>query len=433
MFKPLLSRREMMKLSAAGALGMSLSGWLPVLAGRAAEAAAAGKKHKSCILLWMDGGPSHIDTFDPKPDGPADIRGDYGAIQTSVTGVQVSGGFPRTAQVMQHAAILRGMSTPVNDHGGARTYMHTGFRAKESGLDYPTIGSIVASELGDPDSAMPNFVVNGALRNDRRLFLTSPGYLGARYAPLVVNDVSKGVENLKAHVEQARSDERLTVLQELENSFVKSNGASAADTHKTMLTRAVQLMRSRAGQAFDLDKEPTTSREAFGNSYFGQCCLLARRLVEVGVPFVEIYLPEWDTHDKNRAQTIKNVTMPQLDQAMANLIVDLKQHGLLDDTLVVWMGEFGRTPKVKDGGGRDHFSRAWSTVLFGGGIKGGQVVGRTDKSGASVGDRPISVADFMATICKVVNVDPGKHVLIRGERKVRLVKKEANPLAELFQ
>src|SRR5262249_19315621 len=159
------------------------------LASHAAETVAPGKKHKSCILLWMDGGPSHLDTFDPKPEAADDFRGDYGVADTSVPGIQLAGGLPKTAQVMQHGAILRGMNTPIAAHGPARTYMHTGYREKEGGLDYPTIGSIVGSELGDHESGMPNFVVTGALRNDRRLFLTSPGYLGARHAPLVINDV----------------------------------------------------------------------------------------------------------------------------------------------------------------------------------------------------------------------------------------------------
>src|SRR5262249_25236294 len=163
-------------------------------------------------------------------------------------------------------------------------------------------------------------------------------------------------------------------------------------------------------------KEPKESKEGYGNSYFGQCCLLARRLVEVGVPFVEVYLPEWDTHDPNRAGAIKNVTMPQLDMAMAGLVRDLKDRGLLDNTLVIWMGEFGRTPKVKAGGGRDHYSKAWSTAIFGGGIKGGQVIGRTDKNGSTVEDRPISVMDFMATVCKILAIDPHKRNLVRGER-----------------
>lgn len=427
----LLSRREMLRLSSAGVLGVSLSGWLETLAGHAAEAVPMGKKHKSCILLWMDGGPAHLDTFDPKPAAPVEYRGDYGAIPTSVSGVQISGGLPKTAQVMHHGAILRGMSTAVNDHGGARTYMHTGYRAKEGGLDYPTIGSVVGKELGETASAMPNFVVTGALRNDNRLFLTSPGYLGAVHAPLVINDVHRGVENIKTHLEESRFGDRLTVLDELEKSFLKSNASTAAEAHRTIQQRAVQLMRSKAGQAYDLEKEPAASREAYGNSYFGKCCLLARRLVEVGVPFVEVYLPEWDTHDQNRAGAIKNLTMPQLDVAMAQLVKDLKDRGLLDTTLVVWMGEFGRTPRVKNGGGRDHFSRAWNTVLFGGGIKGGQVIGKTDATGSAVTERPIGVADFMATICSILRIDYNKCLTARGDRPVRITAKGANPIKEL--
>ncbi len=431
MTAPILSRREMLKLSSAGALTASLSGWMPVLASHAAEATQPAKKHKSCILLWMDGGPSHLDTFDPKPDAPAEFRGDYGVANSPVEGIQLSGGLPKTAQVMQHGAVIRSMSTAIAAHGPARSYMHTSYREKEGGLDYPTIGSIVGSELGELESGMPNFVVTGALRNDRRLFLTDPGYLGPKHAPLVVNDVHKGVENIKSHLEESRFNERLTVLEQLEKGFLTNN--AAADAHKTTLMRAVQLMRSKAGQAFEIDKEPESARKGYGDSYFGKCCLLARRLVEAGVPFVEIYLPEWDTHDPNRAGVIKNTTMPALDLAMSNLVLDLKQRGLLDDTLVVWMGEFGRTPKVKAGGGRDHFARAWSTAMFGGGIKGGQVIGRTDKTGSTVEDRPVSVQDFMATVCTILGIDPLKRNLVRGERPVGIVSKGAKPITQLLQ
>jgi uncharacterized protein (DUF1501 family) len=427
-----LSRREWLRLSAAGVLGVSLSGWLEVLAARAAGAAQPGKKRKSCILLWMDGGPSHHETFDPKPDAPAEIRGEFRPIATSAPGIQVSDRLPKVAQVMQHAAVLRSMSTVDNNHPTARQYIHTGFRAG-TGVDHPTLGSLVASEIGDRESVMPNFVVTGVPAYDSVKFplVTSPGYLGPAHAPLVVNDLRKGVENLQFPAGDDEFRDRLSVLQELEKSFVQRSGAPTAEAHQTTVQRAVQLMRSPAVQAFDLSKEPAAARAAYGDSYFGQGCLLARRLVEVGVPFVEVYLPDWDTHFKERVQKNWNQSLPQLDAGLSALVRDLKDRGLLDSTLVIWMGEFGRTPKINNRAGRDHYAKAWTSVLFGGGIKGGQVVGRTDRQGAVVEERPISVADFMASVCQILGIDPSKENNVR-DRPVRIVDKGAQPIRELF-
>src|SRR5262245_46628969 len=187
-----LTRREWLRLSAAGVLGTSMSGWLPLLASRADEAPVPNRKRKSCILLWMDGGPSQHETFDPKPDAPADVRGDFKPIATSVPGLRVSDRLPRVATVMQHAAVLRGMSTPDSNHLSARVHLHTGFR-QGGGVDYPTLGSLVASELGERDGVMPNFVVTGVPTYDSVKFplITSPGYLGPAHAPLVVSDLRR--------------------------------------------------------------------------------------------------------------------------------------------------------------------------------------------------------------------------------------------------
>jgi uncharacterized protein (DUF1501 family) len=198
-----------------------------------------------------------------------------------------------------------------------------------------------------------------------------------------------------------------------------------------MLARAVRLMRSDKGKAFDLSQEPAAAREAYGDHYFGRGCLLARRLVEAGVPFVEAYLSNWDGHSRPEAERARAL-LPVLDQGMAALIRDLNDRGLLNDTLVIWMGEFGRTPRLNRDGGRDHYARAWSTVLAGGGIKGGQLVGRTDRDGTAVAERPVSVRDFMATICRVLGIDPGKKIETPAGRPVQIVDKGSSPLAELL-
>jgi hypothetical protein len=425
-----LTRRELLKLSAAGIAAMSVSGWFQMLAGRAAEAAARGTKHKSCILLWMDGGPSHIDTFDMKPDAPSSVRGELRPIDTSVPGIQICERFPKLARLMQHTAILRGMSTEEADHGRARIYMHTGYKPGIGGVTYPGLGSIVSAELGPPDSPLPNFVVTGSPLN-KYDFLTTPGFLGPRHQPLILVDPSKGLENLKPVVPQDDFDERVSVLEQLERSFAKTYKAGAAEAHQTTLARTVQLMRSDKGKAFDLALEPAGAREAYGDNAFGRGCLLARRLVEAGVVFVEVYLANWDSHEKKVADGVKEL-MPQVDLAMSALLADLRDRGLLDSTLIIWMGEFGRTPHVNQNGGRDHYARAWSTVLAGGGIKGGQVIGRTDRDGASVVDRPISVVDFMATVCRILGIDGTKKINTPSGRPIGIVDKGARPIAELL-
>jgi uncharacterized protein (DUF1501 family) len=423
-----LTRREWLKLAAAGVLGPSMSGWLPALA----QQTQAQRPRKSCILLWMDGGPSQQETFDLKPDAPAEIRGAFRPIATSAPGIEISEALPRVARIMHHAAVLRGMSTPDGNHLTARVHMHTGFR-QGGGVDYPTLGSLVSAELGDRQAVMPNFVVTGIPTYDSVRFplITSPGYLGPVHAPLVVNDLRRGVENLRGHISEDDFQDRLSILQEMQRSFAQGSQSSAAEAQRTTTQRALRLMRSPAVSAFDLDREAAPTRSAYGDSYFGQGCLLARRLVEVGVPFVEVYLPDWDTHFQTRVTKNWNQSMPQLDVGLSALIHDLDMRGMLDSTLVVWMGEFGRTPRVNNRAGRDHYARAWSTVLFGGGIRAGQVIGRTDAQGANVVDGRVGVADFFATVCRILGIDPAKEVTVR-DRPLRLVDRDARPVRELF-
>jgi hypothetical protein len=425
--EPALTRREVLRLTAAGVAGASVSGWFNVLAAGAAE---GGARHKACILLWMDGGPSHLDTFDPKPDAPAQVRGELQAIDTAVPGVQVCERFPRVAALMRHAAILRGMSTEEADHGRARVYMHTGYKPGVGGVTYPTLGATVSAELGDPDAPLPNFVVTGVPLNKYE-YVGEPGYRGPRHQPLAIPDPERGLDNLTPPAGADDFRDRVGVLKQLELGFARTSRAAAAEAHRTTLARAVQLIRSGRGKVFDLAQEPAAVRAAYGENFFGRGCLLARRLVEAGVPFVEVYAANWDGHFKIEADRAREL-MPLVDAGMATLITDLKDRGLLDSTLVIWMGEFGRTPRVNNLGGRDHYARAWSTVLAGGGIKGGQVVGRTDREGAAVADRPVSVRDFMASVCRVLGIDPTRKVETPDGRPVQVVDKGANPVQELF-
>jgi uncharacterized protein (DUF1501 family) len=416
-----LSRRDFLRLTAAGVTGISLSGWMRVLAD---QAAATGVKHKSCILLWMDGGPSHKDTFDLKPG--TDNGGTFKPIKTAVPGIEISEHFPQFAQLLNHAAVLRGMSTPEGAHGRAKYYMHTGYREGQGGLTYPSLGALVASELGKPESAMPNFVTIG-----NRSY--GAGFLGTRHQPLVVADPTRGVENLKPMVEEGQFEGRVGLLEEMEKAFFRDYQAELGQDHKTTYERAVTLMKSKEARAFDLSREPSSSKAAYGNSKFGESCLLARRLIEVGVNFVEVTLGGWDTHQDN-FDRVKNLSH-QVDPALSGLVKDLKERGLLESTLVVWMGEFGRTPKINARGakpGRDHYPRAWSSVMVGGGIKGGQVIGKTDKEGATVVERPISAQDFLSTVCKTLGIDPNKQNRAPGGRPIRIVDKGAKPIEELL-
>jgi uncharacterized protein (DUF1501 family) len=416
-----LSRRDFMKLSAAGVGAASLSGWMGVLAARAAESSA---KHKACILLWMDGGPSHKDTFDMKP-GTADA-GDFKPIQTATSGIEISEHFPQFAKLTDDAAFLRGMTTGEGAHGRARYYMHTGYKEGQGGLVYPSMGSIVSAELGKPDFPLPNFVGVG-----QRTF--GAGFLGPQHQPLIVNDPARGVENLKPFVGDGEFDDRMGLLEEMEQAFTKEYKTPVGTAHNTTYEKAVQLMKSKEAKAFDLSNEPAKAREAYGSTKFGDGCLLARRLVETGVSFVEVNLGGWDTHQDN-FDRVKSLS-GQVDPAMSSLIRDLKDRGMLDDTLVIWMGEFGRTPKINTRGakpGRDHYPRAWTTVMVGGGIKGGQAVGKTDKEGAAVEERPISGLDFLATVCKVLGVDYTKQNQTPIGRPIRIVDKGANPVKALF-
>jgi hypothetical protein len=407
------SRRDLLKLAAAGVAAGSASGWFGLLADRAARAASQGTKHKSCILLWMQGGPAQSHTFDLKPGS------EYKPISTSVPGIQVSEYLPQIAKQMQNLTLLRSMKTGDGNHRTATYLMHTGFRqGSGGGLVHPSMGSIVASELGQPGFELPNYVAVGNAMG--------PGYLGPKFAPLVVNDFERGLPDLKALGTQAEVDSRVSLVEELDKAFLSDYGANSTKAHQASMTKALELMHSDKTTAFELSRESTSTRDAYGRGRFGQGCLLARRLVEVGVPFVEVALGGWDTH-QGAAQRVKALS-EQLDPGMSALIADLKDRGLLDSTLVIWMGEFGRAPKT----GSQHYARAWTSILAGAGLKVGQAIGSTDASGADVKDRPITSADFMATVCKALGIDYTKEYMARGDRPMHKVDKSAKPVAQVF-
>jgi hypothetical protein len=415
------SRRDLLKLAAITGLGLPASGWFDTLAARAAEQTKDGKrKHKSCILLFMLGGPSHIDTFDPKPGNSTSA---FKPISTSVSGIQICDNLPKTAKMMKDMVLLHGMSTTEGSHGRARYYMHTGYREGVGGVVHPSLGAITSYFLGKPDDDLPNYFCTGGPAY-------GAGYAGPFHAPVEVADPAKGISNFKAPDGLPALDKRTNLLLDLEKGFVDRVRSSGAEGHQATYERAAKLMHSEKAKAFDLGQESDSLREAYGKNKFGEGCLMARRLVESGVAFVEVGLNGWDTHRDNEKK-IKSLT-ETLDPAMSTLINDLKQRGMLNDTLVIWMGDFGRTPKVGKQGGRDHYPRAWTTVLAGGGIKTGQAIGKTDREGGDVVDGKVSAVDFMASVCQALGINGDKHLYANGNRPMRVVDKGEKVVKGLF-
>ena len=416
-----IRRREFLKLSTAGLITSAAVPWFESLATAASIKKPRGK---SCILLWMDGGPSQQHTFDPKPTG------EFKAAPTSVPGTQIVEQLPQLAQCMDDMAILRSMKTEINDHYDAKYYLHTGYK-RTTAFEHPAIGCIASSQIGLPDDDMPAFVTidSGYDRIDGgRFYRSVPAYLGPQHAPLAVHDPLKGLENLKETGSDL--DDRLELLSNGERRFAEDYPLPSVGLKQSAFNRAVRLMRSKRAKAFNLDEESPKLRDGYGRHKFGQSCLLARRLIESGVRFVEVFRRGWDDH----GVAAKNISgrAPWLDAAFSMLIRDLKVRGMLDDTLIVWMGEFGRTP----GNGEGHFCNAWSTVWAGGGIKTGQVIGKTSDTGKNQGstvvDRPISAPDYIATLCLALGIDIHQEFMGPGLRPMPLVEKTAKPITELL-
>ena len=444
---PQISRRDYLRLSALGVLGTGMSGWLKRLA---AETADNPQRKGSCILLWMSGGPSQTDTFDLKPQH--ENGGPFKAIDTDVPGVQISEHLPQLAKVMKHLVPIRSMSTKEGDHTRATYLLRTGY-LPSGPLSYPTLGSLLSKELGSTHADLPNFV---SIAPNKTLSPNAygPGFLGPQFAPLIVGEGTGIVPNDAANVDAAlkvknltlptgitrqQADERLSILKDLETEFSATHPGTPTSSHRSAYTAAVRMMRSKAIEAFQLDKEPDALRDAYGRNRFGQGCLLARRLIEQGVPFVEVSLNGvqgnntfgWDTHQEN-FEAVKSLS-EVLDPAWGTLMTDLEQRGLLDSTLIVWMGEFGRTPKINQNTGRDHFPAAWTTVLGGGGIRGGQVIGKTSEDGMKVTDQPVVVPDLMATICAALGLDPQQQNMSNIGRPIPLADHGAKPITSLLK
>lgn len=437
-----LTRRHFAQYSGLSLLGASASGWLAPLA-----QAAENQTHRKCILLWMSGGPSQMETFDPKPG--EENGGPTKAIETSVPGVKISEHLPEVAKVMQHLAPIRSMSTKEGDHTRATYYLHTGY-LPQGPIRYPTVGSFLSKELIDKKCDLPSFVSV----NPFRAFSPAaygPGFLGPSWSPLVVNsqmtggeenpDVSFEVQNLQrtGSVTEKQADARLQLLTSLEHDFLATRPDGPGRSHLESYQQAVRMMKSQAVGAFNLEKEDDALRDAYGRNPFGQGCLLARRLIESGVSFVEVNLsgpdgagngPGWDTHQDNFDAVASLCGV--LDPAYATLINDLEQRGLLRDTLVVWMGEFGRTPIINETTGRDHWPKSWSTVLAGAGVKTGQAYGSTTKDGMDIKDDPMTVQNLMATVCGALGISHESTNLSNVGRPIPLSDHGSEPVEQLL-
>jgi hypothetical protein len=432
-----LSRRAWLRTVGMGLAGACASPWFRNLS-LAAEVAADRKR--SLIVLWLNGGPSTIDLFDLKPEHAN--GGPFKPAQTKVPGLLLSEHLPRMAERSEHLALVRSMSTKEGDHGRASFVARTGV-APQGAIRFPAFGAAVGKELANEAAELPSAVCIAPRRNPD-LDGHTAGFLGSRFAPLLIGENSTynssaadpgrvlHVANLQrpTGVASATQQARLSLLQQADGRFAGRHRGAATSSHQASVDRAVRLMQDHAARTFDLDDEPAKTREAYGKSLFGQGCLLARRLVERDVPFVEVTLDGWDTHQNNFDRVAE--LSRTLDQGWGALVDDLKDRGMLDSTLVVCLGEFGRTPKINGNAGRDHYPAAWSVALAGGGIRGGALVGRTSEDGMAVADRPTSIPDLLATVCQAMGVDPLKQNISNVSRPIRIVDKSARPLEELL-
>lgn len=386
-----------------------------------ANASDLKKRHKSAILLWMGGGPSTMDLWDLKPGSPT--GGPFKQISTSADGIAICEHLPLMAKQMHHMSIVRSMSTREADHMRGRYYMHTGY-VPNPNVEHPSYGAVIAHELAEkvPDLEIPPFVSVGGGS-------VGPGFLGMTWAPFVV-DSNGNVRNLDMGLDPARVAQRLEMLSTIEKKFIGERRGGSAEDHQKVLAKTVRLMTSKQMQAFKVMEEPKDVQEKYGATGFGRGCLLARRLVESGVPFVEVDLGGWDMHG-GIFPALADRKLPELDKAMSALVSDLADRGLLDDTAIIWMGEFSRTPNINAGAGRDHWARSWSVVVGGAGFKRGVVVGETSSDGREVVTEPYSSQDVMASVLKSLGISLETTFTAKNGRPMKIAN-SGKVIKELF-
>ncbi len=388
--------------------------------------AQSGKKATadSVILLFMRGGQSHIDTWDPKPK--TETGGPFESVKTSAPGIQIAEHLPRLAKQFDDISLIRSLTSREGSHERAQYLVHTGYVPLGS-FQHSTLGSVLTSMKDRINPDLPPYVTIGGA--------TWPaGFLGSRYAAYHIGSTDNTMDNLEFHdsVNAKRFNNRLKLLRKFDQKFARQyRGREVIEAYADHYQAAYDLMRSKSADAFDLSKEPDAVRTAYGTTFFGQGCLLARRLVQVGVRFVEVMLPGWDTHQEN-FETVKTLSA-DMDQSVSALLEDLKRRKLLDRTLVILCGEFGRTPTINSNKGRDHWPRVWSGMIAGGGVVGGRVVGASTPGGEEVAKDPIEIGRLHATICKCIDVDPTEMNYAPDGRPIRVVKEVSHkPIFDLL-
>jgi hypothetical protein len=368
------------------------------------------RRQMACILLWMGGGPSQFETFDPKPN--TETGGPTRSIATAVPGIEIAAGWEKTAAMMKEIALIRSMTNREGNHQRATYQLHTGY-VPTATIRHPHIGCSIAAARGETVFELPQVVSIGGAT-------TGAGFLGPAYEPFVVSNPERSPDNTQPRVPRERFGRRIGLLERLEAAgFARAGGADRVRDHQALYQQTAKMILSPRMRAFELDQEPPRLRDRYGRNPFGQGCLLARRLIEEGVTFVEVRSNGWDTHQQNHERVARLAS--QVDPALASLIDDLKERGQLERTLILWMGEFGRTPRINPSGGRDHFPRVFTVALAGGGVQGGQVVGGSTADGTEVRDRPVTVPDLMASLCHALQIDPTRETMTPIGRPIKIV------------
>lgn len=419
------SRRDMLRVGSLGLAGITLPRLLQAKALAAGSKRSGALDRKNVIVMWMQGGPSHIDSFDPKPAAPGDIRGEFSAIATRTPGVQVSEHLPRLASRSDLYSIIRSGYSYNGSHGVADAYMLSGWRFNASTV-YPTYGSIVSRELGYRHG-MPPFVQLGT-SIDNRFNGGVAGYAGAEHNPFLVAedparpDFSIDGLSLPGGMTAARFARRERMLDTVDRwrRKVEATGTDLGAMNSYYEKAAGLVTSPAARQAFDLSRESDRLRERYGKTRLGQSCLLARRLIESGVRLVTVTMGGWDTH-ANNFKSLKSSLLPSLDNAYATLLEDLAERGLLDDTLVVWLGDFGRTPKINSAAGRDHWVGSTVFCIGGGGVRTGLAVGRSDANAEQPATDRVQVEDIAATLYYLLGIDTEKHYTAPDGRPFRIL------------
>ncbi|MCA9139241.1 MAG: DUF1501 domain-containing protein [Planctomycetales bacterium] len=419
----LLSRRTALQLAAAGASSLAANMSVVDVLGGEAMADQVRRSGKRVILLWLAGGASQLETWDPKP-GRA-TGGPFAKIRTNLPGVEISELMPKMSTRLGETAIIRSLNTKIADHGTAYELMDTG-RVAEPSLKFPHLGALIARELGWLDSQVPDYVTMYTSTEGRRE--GSAGFLGGRYNPMFLTDsmIPPDIRRLES-ISDVDHHERSELRRRISDSFTKRFDHPVFDGHNAAYDRVRGLMSS--DHLFNIDLEPQSVRDLYGPTQFGQQCLIARRLAEAGVPFVKVARAWWDSHGQN-FETHQELCA-DLDHCMSALLDDLKSRGMLEDTLVITLGEFGRTPKINGSLGRDHFASAWSCTLSGCGIRGGTVYGKTDDDGQTVVDGEMNAGDLFATIFAALGIDPAKEYMV-GSRPVPIADFDSTPCREVL-